>query len=133
MAVKVLSKRPVNINYLERELRIQYACDHPNILKLYGITIDNSGFPAMVLEYADKTLFDVIKKRNRLSNEQKIEITKEITEALVYLHQHNFIHRDLKVCMEFSFTLSSKTSSWPIIMLRSPISVLLDPCKTVKC
>ena len=101
MAVKVI-ERQVDLKYLDREMRIQFACDHPNILKLYGVSNTPHGETAFILEYAETTYFELIKRGVHLSNHEKFTIIRELADALLYIHRHGFIHRDLKVGARYS-------------------------------
>lgn len=78
-------------------MRIQYACNHPSILKLYGVSRAPNGCIAFVLEYANMTYFDLIQKGVHLSNREKFTIIRELADGLLYIHRRGFIHRDLKV------------------------------------
>ena len=96
VAVKVIDAS-LPENYTHREQRIQYACDHPNILKLYGITTTSEGKPALVLEYAEKSYFQLIQEGVKLDNEEKKRVILELADALLFIHKRGFIHRDFKV------------------------------------
>jgi serine/threonine protein kinase len=69
---------------------------HPNVVRMYGISIDGNQ-PIIVMEYCaggslDKLLFD---ERAEISMEQKIEWVREIAEGMCHLHKYNIVHRDL--------------------------------------
>jgi predicted Ser/Thr protein kinase/uncharacterized protein YkvS len=69
---------------------------HPNIVQVFGISIDGPQ-PILVLEYCaggslDKFLFD---SGQPLSEEYKIQLVKGIARGMLHLHRHNIIHRDL--------------------------------------
>ena len=88
--------------YLDREVNIQKRLDHPNCLKLYGVTTNPQGYPVMVTELADCTLTALTTKRKethrpKLSNEEKKKYILEIAEGIEYIHSLGFIHRDIKV------------------------------------
>ena len=95
--------------YLDREIDIQKRLDHPNCLKLFGVTTSPQGYPVMVTELADCTLTSLTTKRKetqrKLSNEEKWRCILEIAEGIEYIHSLGFIHRDIKV-MSTSAVLS---------------------------
>jgi predicted Ser/Thr protein kinase len=69
---------------------------HPNIVQVFGISIDGPQ-PILVLEYCaggslDKFLFS---STQPLSDEKKIQLVKGIARGMLHLHRHNIIHRDL--------------------------------------
>ncbi|CAG0906935.1 unnamed protein product [Cyprideis torosa] len=67
---------------------------HPNVVRIYGITRMQSDTPAIVMEQADKgSLRGFIGK---LSYPQKISIARGTLEGIAYLHSRKVSHRDLK-------------------------------------
>ncbi|KAF0548834.1 kinase-like protein [Gigaspora margarita] len=81
-----------------KELKILRRVDcHPNIIKFYGVTKDNHGYYNMVLQYAnDGNLREYLKANfAKLQWIDKLRISKEIVHGLLFLHNHNIIHRDL--------------------------------------
>ena len=98
--------------YLDREISVQRSLNHPNCLRLYGVSKNAKGFPVLVMELADCSLADFTtkpayeyKKAHRtmtgyvpkLSNKEKCNIIREIAEGLAYIHSKNYIHRDIKL------------------------------------
>ena len=68
--------------------------NHPQIVRLYGITLDPPYY--MVMEFMAKgSLFDVIRKE-QLSWEKKTEIAIDIALGLSFLHDKSIVHRDIK-------------------------------------
>ena len=95
--------------YLQREIEVQRQLDHINCIKLYGTSKTPRGYPVLVMELAECSLADLTTKRNKnnrlhpdnqiekLSDEDKLRIIKEIADGIAYIHSKGFIHRDLKV------------------------------------
>lgn len=87
-----------------REYTALCACKHPNVVALLGLLLDKDrGFDAvhLVLEYIEKTLYDVISEAHSagecsLGEERGARITKDIASALECCHELLIIHRDLK-------------------------------------
>lgn len=72
---------------------------HPNIIKLKEmIRIGNDAH--LVFEYIEKDLFKLIEERREkgkvLSDLEIRHISKQIAEALSYIHKQGYFHRDLK-------------------------------------
>lgn len=71
---------------------------HPNIIQLLGHYIDKEReITYMILEYADGgTLFEKI--RNEALSKREIKMYfRDVCEAVAYLHDHEIMHRDIKV------------------------------------
>jgi hypothetical protein len=69
---------------------------HPNVVRMYGVSIDGTQ-PIIVMEYCaggslDKVLYDT---EEHISDEQKIRWVQEIAIGMCHLHKHNIVHRDL--------------------------------------
>ena len=73
-------------------------CNHPKVIRLYG-AFDDDNYIYLVTEYCEKgTLFEYLRKKKTLSEEETSQYMKEVIEALIYLHSQNppILHRDLK-------------------------------------
>ena len=70
--------------------------DHPNIVKVYDV------FRAptciyIVMEFVEgEELFDFIKAKNGVSEQETIQIIRQLLKTLKYLNSMNLCHRDLK-------------------------------------
>ncbi|POG65695.1 kinase-like domain-containing protein [Rhizophagus irregularis DAOM 181602=DAOM 197198] len=82
-----------------RELKLQRdVVIHNNILRLYGITKDESeNNYLLVMEYADSgTLQDYLKKNfNNLTWNDKYNLAHQLAYAVLCLHNSGIVHRDL--------------------------------------
>ncbi len=84
-----------------REAALMNAFDHPNILKLYGVCINQEPL-CMVFEFMERGDLNEFLRQNSpnqsflgLSNEQLVEFCIEISAGLEYLAQNHYVHRDL--------------------------------------
>ena len=90
----------MNIKFLEREINFLKKLDHPNIIKYKGKRISDEKLQ-MVMEYAKGgSLFDLLIKKNQ-ENQQlpikfKFKLIKQLADALIYIHNQNIIHCDVK-------------------------------------
>ena len=99
-AVKVIDKNKIDdertLRKLDTEVKIQAACQHPNILQLTGV-YDDEDTRCLFMELAmGGDLFDKIVEKVVFTEEEARVVVKQILRALVYLHARNIAHRDLK-------------------------------------
>lgn len=86
---------PEEIEALKRELNIQKALQHENIVKLYN-AFETNGFLYIILEYIEQgNLFDYSRK-HILSEDDIVNIFYQVTSAINYLHKKQILHRDIK-------------------------------------
>ncbi|KAL4073772.1 kinase-like domain-containing protein [Scleroderma yunnanense] len=79
-----------------REISILETLDHVNICKLKEVFREGDNID-LVLEYVDGgDLLEFILKNNGLNEPMAIHITRQICEALAYIHGKGIAHRDLK-------------------------------------
>lgn len=77
------------------ELQLLRTFAHPNIVALLD-SYETDTEIQLVMEYcAGGELFDVVEKR-RYSERDAAHVTKQVLDALEYLHQRKIIHRDIK-------------------------------------
>ena len=80
----------------EREIAVNSDLSHPNIIAVRDYCVSN-GIHYFALEYMDGgSLWDVMKKKGKLSPEEAAPIMLQSLEGLAYAHAKNIIHRDLK-------------------------------------
>lgn len=79
---------------LAHEFRALASLRHPNVISVldYGFADSKPYFTMELLEKSQ----DVITAGEDLPLDKKLDLIKQILQALVYLHQRNIIHRDLK-------------------------------------
>ena len=69
---------------------------HPNIVRYYGGGT-HEGQRWYAMEYVDGgSLYDILKKKKKLSWEQTIQVGRQLCAALEHAHNAGIIHRDLK-------------------------------------
>lgn len=100
VAIKILPpKFTSNPQFIERfyaEGRAAAQLNHPNIVQAYdvGKSGDTHYF---VMEFVEgTTVYDDIVKRKRIPEDDAIDITIQIAEALLHAHERGLIHRDVK-------------------------------------
>lgn len=101
-AIKTLTKKnlkPEKIDALRQEILIMKALDHPNIITLHEC-FENTDYIFLVLELC--TGGELLTKLNSQPHHHFTEAvacryTRTILECIAYLHEHNIVHRDIKL------------------------------------
>jgi serine/threonine-protein kinase len=80
----------------KREQQIGERLDHPAIIKVYAPNGKRSrSYIAMEL-VEGRSLRALLKDKKSIPLERALELTRELGEAIAYLHKHGVVHRDLK-------------------------------------
>lgn len=100
VALKMLSHRLIfdtgAVSRFEREAEIVQGLAHPNVVRLMGT------FPAfrtefLVMEFCPgETLSVLLEKAGSLPVDRVRSIVGQVAKALVFVHAHGVVHRDLK-------------------------------------
>ncbi len=102
---KIIAHDIEELESFEKELELVYICDHSNVMKIYGISInilDNTTFALYVLmELALGDWNDEIKKhldqRKNYKEDELINILKQLVSALLFMqNKMKIAHRDIK-------------------------------------
>lgn len=106
VAIKVLPKKmsdnPEFVDRFYKEGRAAARLSHNNIVQAYDVGSTPEGFHFFVMEYVEgKTLYDVMQPPpvgdgRTFSEAEALDITIQVTDALVHAHQRGLIHRDVK-------------------------------------
>src|SRR5688572_4691676 len=109
VAIKVLpalfASDPDRLARFEREAQVLAALNHPNIAQIYGVE-ESAGLTALVMELVDgQTLAQVIASRPVTASAStrsgawdvdRLDVARQIAEAMEAAHDRGIIHRDLK-------------------------------------
>ncbi|EAW11622.1 SNF1 family serine/threonine-protein kinase [Aspergillus clavatus NRRL 1] len=99
VALKIISRRKLlsrdMVGRVEREIQYLQLLRHPHIIKLYTVIATKTDI-IMVLEYAERELFDYLVKRGRCNDAEARKFFQQIICAVEYCHRHKIVHRDLK-------------------------------------
>ena len=97
VAVKSLRQKPpgdVEVDQIQLEAGIAISLNHPNIVRLFGLTTLLNGFLGIVMEWADQG--SLREKLSYLKFDQKVSISLCVCDGLSYLHSHRIVHGDLR-------------------------------------
>jgi serine/threonine-protein kinase len=106
VAVKVLPKRMSdNKEFVDRfykEGKAAARLAHNNIVQAFDVSCSPDGFHFFVMEFVEgKTLYDFMQpppvgEGRNFSEEEALDITIQMCDALSHAHQRGLIHRDVK-------------------------------------
>ena len=100
VAIKVLSPQfASNQNMKSKflsEAKIQAQLLHPNVVNIMNF-IEEDDETYLIMEYiAGEILEELLQRKNKLSIEEALNISKGILSALKYMHSKGLAHRDIK-------------------------------------
>ncbi|XP_065052049.1 serine/threonine-protein kinase 33-like [Rhopilema esculentum] len=99
-AVKTINKEKAGsagVKLLEREVSIMKKVFHKHVVQLEEV-YETSKKMLLVMELCDNGgLNELLKEKVRFSEEETLCIMKQLISAVVYLHENNIVHRDLKL------------------------------------
>ncbi len=84
------------LNRFEAERQALTLFDHPNIAKILDAGATTAGMPYFVMEYIEGIPITKYCDREHFKIEERLNIFKEVCNAIHYAHQKGIIHRDLK-------------------------------------
>jgi len=83
---------------LINELLILKSVSHPNIVKFYGVCVDEDQY-SLITEYVSlHSLFDLLEEKRKFSLPEQLSIGIQIATGINYLHQSKpqILHRNIK-------------------------------------
>ncbi|CEF59508.1 Tyrosine-protein kinase Abl [Strongyloides ratti] len=97
VAFKELKKNDSNWTVWKREIIVLTECKHPNIVEFKGMTYDIKKGYIMVMEFMKKGDLKkyLMDTSNQVTSFNIIRWALNIIDAMIYLHDKDFTHRDL--------------------------------------
>ncbi len=137
VAIKAVNRKKLKGKFyelLENEIQVLRCCNNINIIKLYDIKKTSNNIYLM-LEYCNEgDLMQHIKKKEKLTEEEAIEIFLQILNAFKTLVKNNIMHRDFKLpnilkhngiikIADFGFSKMLGDDHFATTMLGSPLNM----------
>jgi len=96
-AIKIIEiTKDTKMETLEAEIAMMESCEHQNIVQYYGTYMDGQTLWIVMELIEGGKLTNIIESQKTFKEAEIAFIMKETLQALIYLHAHNKIHRDLK-------------------------------------
>lgn len=95
-ALKII-KKYYSSNYYLNELLMVQRLNHPNILKLYEMLEDSSNYYISSYYCEGGNLAKRIKRNESFTESDVAKIIFQVFSGLAHCHEHNVMHRDLKL------------------------------------
>jgi len=99
VAIKILRDAWLSPSRRERflsEQRTLAQLNHPHIARLYDAAVLPDGTPYFVMEYIDGMPLVRYCREEKCSVERRLQLFRDVCEAVQHAHSHAVIHRDLK-------------------------------------
>ncbi len=97
VAIKVPRRQRVNDDKFFKEAQSAANLKHPSIVPIHHVDRDPDGIPYIVMEYCKGgSLGDRLGKEGCIDPRNAVEILQSVGEAVQFLHEHGYYHRDLK-------------------------------------
>jgi len=95
-ALKILNKKFVKMEILEREIKIMQKLHHPHVLSMHEVYEDKDNVYIVLDLVTGGELFEKVVERGHFSEQQACTLVQQILGAVSYLHKNGIAHRDLK-------------------------------------
>lgn len=89
-------KDEILINRRIQQIKIQSFLDHPNIIQLYTIFIEDRDLYLLMQTCFGGDLYDNLKVKGKIDEDEIRSIVKQICYAIQYMHDNDILHRDIK-------------------------------------
>jgi serine/threonine protein kinase len=92
-----LDTTPLARNQFDAEVKVMAALRHPNLPGISDHFTGPNGRQYLVMDYiAGETLEDMVTQRGPLPEAEVVALTRQLLDALDYLHSNRVVHRDIK-------------------------------------
>ncbi|MEP4890914.1 MAG: serine/threonine-protein kinase [Aliiglaciecola sp.] len=99
VAIKVIHRKHITAQSLQRfrrERQILASLNHKNIASFIGGGETHQGQPYIILEYVNGSTITQYCQQHNLDIAQRLDLFKQVLEAVIYAHQNLIVHRDIK-------------------------------------
>jgi serine/threonine protein kinase/formylglycine-generating enzyme required for sulfatase activity len=95
---EVAQKNQKFVDRFIREAKLAAKIQHPNLVAVYDTGQQaETGIYYIIMEYVSGgNVRELLKREGKLTEKRALEITAQVTEALIAAHTHHMVHRDIK-------------------------------------
>jgi aurora kinase len=91
-----MNKDPAKFKNIRKEITIMQNLNHEGVIKLYE-SVESITKISLVVEYGgEMSLLDYLRKNYPLSPEKLKDFSRQLLKTIIYLHDKNIVHRDIK-------------------------------------
>jgi calcium-dependent protein kinase len=129
--------KQINVLHLKQEAQervfnefiVGKYLDHPNIIRLYDVFMEESTLYIVTELYTGGELFDEIVCRQKFSELDAARLMRCIFSGVSYLHKNHILHRDLK---PENLIFETKRADANIKIVDFGLAAFYDPMKKMK-
>ncbi|KAI8775918.1 mitogen-activated protein kinase kinase kinase 3 [Biomphalaria glabrata] len=81
---------------MRNEMKILGGLRHERIVQYYGCQKEDITFRIFLEYMPGRSVFDHLKKFDRMTESATAKVTKQVLEGLAFLHSNDIVHRDIK-------------------------------------
>uniref|UniRef100_A0A914XMP1 Protein kinase domain-containing protein n=1 Tax=Plectus sambesii TaxID=2011161 RepID=A0A914XMP1_9BILA len=96
VAKKLIINNETHLKICENEISALKNLNHPRIIEYYGCRAEEENIVIFMEYMAAGSLRRVIDNIGRVAEDKVLEYIEQILEGLVYIHEKNLVHRDIK-------------------------------------
>lgn len=86
----------VDLSSFIREAQVTALLEHPNIIPVYDVGVEEKPYFTMKLVHGEDLSFYLFKEPNKFSRNEFLRVFLKICDAIAYAHSRGVVHLDLK-------------------------------------
>lgn len=83
--------------HLTKEMAVSRTLEHPNLIRVQDVYESEEAVYIVMEQLTGGELFDRLEQTGKFSEVEAAQVTLQLLQAIVYLHAHDVMHRDIKL------------------------------------